>query len=106
MSQFVDFFASHYPLIIPMLAGALASSFAVRFYLNIKHQIEDLGKSMNERFSKSDERFVSLIEKMNERAAKSDERFANLTREMNEQAANLTREINELSANLTKEMNE
>jgi len=82
MAQFIDFFALHYPAIIPAFADALVSFFVVRFYLNISNQIVSLGEKMDERFVKADARFLELTKNMNERFAKADERFVNLIKKI------------------------
>ena len=79
MTEIFDFFAKHYPSIIPMLTGAFVSFFIVWFYLKISNQMTGLGKemvSLGKEMVSLDEKIVSLDEKMDERFAKVYERFA------------------------------
>src|SRR6218665_2458211 len=95
MTEIFDFFAKHYPSIIPMLTGAFVSFFIVWFYLKISNQMTDLGKKM-----------VRLDEKMDDRFAKVYEQFLEFRKEMNERFLEHRKEMNERFLELRKEMNE
>src|SRR6218665_2444411 len=95
MTEIFDFFAKHYPSIIPMLTGAFVSFFIVWFYLKISNQMTDLGKKM-----------VRLDEKMDDRFAKVYEQFLEFRKEMNERLAEHRKEKNERVFEHRKEMNE
>src|SRR6218665_1952518 len=142
MTEFFDYFTKNYPQFVPISTTALVCFFVYKFYLKAEgfskewtdlktnyfpkfeerfvksddrfvlliKEMAELRKETNERFAKSDERFVLLIEKSDERLAElrkeMNEQFLEFRKEMNERFAELRKEMNERFANLTKEMNE
>jgi len=145
MTEFFDFFTKNYPQFVPISTTALVCFFASRFYLKAEgfskewtdlktiyfpkfeerfvksddrfvlliKEMAELRKEMNERFVKSDERLAEHRKEMNERfakieerLAKSDERFVSLIEKMDERLAEHRKEMNERFLELRKEMNE
>src|SRR6218665_1783395 len=94
MIEIFDFFAKHYPSIIPMLTGAFVSFFIVWFYLKISHQMTGLGKEMVSLGKEN----VRLDKKIDDRFAKVYEQFLEFRKEMNERFLELRKEMNERSA--------
>src|SRR6218665_2058757 len=106
MIEIFDFFAKHYPSIIPMLTGAFVSFFIVWFYLKISHQMTGLGKEMVSLDKKMDDRFAKVYEQFLEFRKEMNERFLEHRKEMNERFLEHRKEMNERFLELRKEMNE
>src|SRR6218665_2969333 len=106
MTEIFDFFAKHYPSIIPMLTGAFVSFFIVWFYLKISHQMADLGKKMVSLDEKMDDRFAKVYEQFLEFRKEMNERLLENRKEMNERFLEHRKEMNEQFLELRKEMNE
>src|SRR6218665_3626192 len=111
MTEFFDYFTKNYPQFVPISTTALVCFFVYKFYLKAEGfskewtDFKDIYfPKFEERFVKSDDRFVLLIKEMaelrkemNERFVllieKSDERFLELRKEMNEQFAELIEKL-------------
>src|SRR6218665_2197359 len=106
MTEIFDFFAKHYPSIIPMLTGAFVSFFIVWFYLKISNQMTDLGKKMVRLDEKMDDRFAKVYEQFLEFRKEMNERLAGHRKEMNERVLEHRKEMNERFLELRKERNE
>src|SRR6218665_3857869 len=120
MTEFFDYFTKNYPQFVPISTTALVCFFVYKFYLKAEgfsKEWTDLKTNyfpkFEERFVKSDDRFVLLIKEMaelrketNERFAKSDERFVLLIEKSDERLAELRKEMNEQFLEFRKEMNE
>src|SRR6218665_2716257 len=113
MTEFFDYFTKNYPQFVPLSTTALVCFFVYKFYLKAEgfskewtHFKDIYFPKFEERFVKSDDRFVILIKEMAELRKEMNERFVLLIEKLDERLAELRKEMNERFVSLTKEMNE